>query len=71
MLSEPAQDRSDSETHALNNRPLLLGHRGARAIKSIPENTLASFDRALAGGRLGGLGDPHVPYRERSVGAFR
>ncbi|MGO9085105.1 MAG: glycerophosphodiester phosphodiesterase [Terriglobales bacterium] len=31
-------------------RPLLLGHRGARAIKSIPENTLASFDRALADG---------------------
>jgi len=32
------------------SRPLLLGHRGARAIKSIPENTLASFDRALADG---------------------
>lgn len=31
-------------------RPLLLGHRGARAVKSIPENTLASFDRALADG---------------------
>jgi glycerophosphoryl diester phosphodiesterase len=31
-------------------RPLLLGHRGARAEKSIPENTLASFDRALAHG---------------------
>jgi glycerophosphoryl diester phosphodiesterase len=31
-------------------RPLLLGHRGARAIKSIPENTPASFDRALADG---------------------
>jgi glycerophosphoryl diester phosphodiesterase len=30
--------------------PLLLGHRGARAVKSIPENTLASFDRALADG---------------------
>ena len=28
--------------------PLLLGHRGARANKSIPENTLASFDQALA-----------------------
>lgn len=34
----------------LNPRPLLLGHRGARALKSIPENTLASFDRALADG---------------------
>ena len=32
------------------HRPLLLGHRGARARKSIPENTIASFDRALADG---------------------
>ncbi len=31
-------------------RPLLLGHRGARAKKSIPENTLDSFDLALAQG---------------------
>ncbi len=31
-------------------RPLLLGHRGARSEKSIPENTLASFDLALARG---------------------
>jgi len=31
-------------------RPLLLGHRGARSFKSIPENTLASFDRALGDG---------------------
>jgi glycerophosphoryl diester phosphodiesterase len=31
-------------------RPLLLGHRGARGIRSIPENTIASFDRALADG---------------------
>jgi glycerophosphoryl diester phosphodiesterase len=31
-------------------RPLLLGHRGARARKSIPGNTLASFDLALASG---------------------
>jgi glycerophosphoryl diester phosphodiesterase len=31
-------------------RPLLLGHRGARGFKSIPENTLASFDHALADG---------------------
>jgi glycerophosphoryl diester phosphodiesterase len=30
--------------------PLLLGHRGARAEKSVPENTLASFDLALASG---------------------
>jgi glycerophosphoryl diester phosphodiesterase len=32
------------------SRPLLLGHRGARTVKSIPENTLASFDQALADG---------------------
>lgn len=34
----------------MNIRPLLLGHRGARGLESIPENTLASFDRALADG---------------------
>src|SRR5215472_319633 len=35
---------------APRNRPLLLGHRGARALKSIPENTFSSFDRALEDG---------------------
>lgn len=35
---------------AHTSRPLLLGHRGARARKSIPENTFASFDQALADG---------------------
>lgn len=30
--------------------PLLLGHRGARAVRSIPENTIASFDLALKHG---------------------
>ena len=34
----------------ISPRPLLLGHRGARALKSLPENTLASFDQALADG---------------------
>ncbi|MGD1078927.1 MAG: glycerophosphodiester phosphodiesterase [Candidatus Sulfotelmatobacter sp.] len=34
----------------MSSRPLLLGHRGARALKSIPENTLASFDQALGDG---------------------
>jgi glycerophosphoryl diester phosphodiesterase len=34
----------------METRPLLLGHRGARAEKAIPENTLASFDLALASG---------------------
>ena len=32
------------------SRPLLLGHRGARAVHTIPENTLASFDRSMADG---------------------
>jgi glycerophosphoryl diester phosphodiesterase len=36
-----------SPAHA---HPLLLGHRGARSNKSIPENTFASFDQALADG---------------------
>src|SRR5215469_5915344 len=31
-------------------RPLLLGHRGARATRTIPENTIESFDLALAHG---------------------
>lgn len=30
--------------------PLLLGHRGARATRTIPENTFASFDLALVHG---------------------
>jgi glycerophosphoryl diester phosphodiesterase len=30
--------------------PLLLGHRGASAVKGIPENTFASFDLALKHG---------------------
>ena len=34
----------------MNSRPLLLGHRGARGEKNVPENTLASFDLALAKG---------------------
>lgn len=39
-----------STTREQRTRPLLLGHRGARAVKSIPENTFASFDRALVDG---------------------
>jgi glycerophosphoryl diester phosphodiesterase len=34
----------------METRPLLLGHRGARAEKTISENTLAAFDLALASG---------------------
>jgi len=33
-----------------NNRHLLLGHRGARTVRSIPENTIQSFEQALADG---------------------
>jgi glycerophosphoryl diester phosphodiesterase len=32
------------------SRPLLLGHRGARAFKQVAENTLASFELCLAHG---------------------
>jgi glycerophosphoryl diester phosphodiesterase len=31
-------------------RPLLLGHRGARAVRQIPENSLASFELCLRHG---------------------
>jgi glycerophosphoryl diester phosphodiesterase len=34
----------------MHSHPFLLGHRGARAEKSIPENSLESFDLALAQG---------------------
>lgn len=34
-------------------RPLILGHRGARAVQSIPENTIASFERAMSDGADG------------------
>jgi glycerophosphoryl diester phosphodiesterase len=57
-------------------RPLLLGHRGARARKSIPENTLASFDQALADGcdgfefdvRLSADGKPVVCHDPQTSG---
>jgi glycerophosphoryl diester phosphodiesterase len=32
------------------DRPLLLGHRGARAVRSIAENTFDSFDRCMGDG---------------------
>ena len=34
----------------MNPRPLLLGHRGARAVRGLRENTIESFDQALADG---------------------
>jgi glycerophosphoryl diester phosphodiesterase len=48
-------------------RPLLLGHRGARGVKSIPENTLASFDRALAVGCDGFEFDVRLTGDEEAV----
>ena len=49
------------------DRPLLLGHRGARAVKSIPENTIASFDRALADGCDGFEFDVRMTPDEEAV----
>src|ERR1700687_5237634 len=49
------------------SRTLLLGHRGARALKSIPENTLASFDRALADGCDGFEFDVRLTEDEEAV----
>jgi glycerophosphoryl diester phosphodiesterase len=49
------------------DRLLLLGHRGARAVKSIPENTLASFDRALADGCDGFEFDVRMTADEQAV----
>ena len=34
----------------MSSRPLLLGHRGARAVGGLRENSIESFDRALADG---------------------
>ena len=49
------------------DRPLLLGHRGARAVKSIPENTVASFDRALTDGCDGFEFDVRLTEDEEAV----
>jgi glycerophosphoryl diester phosphodiesterase len=49
------------------SRPLLLGHRGARAVKSIPENTVASFDQALADGCDGFEFDVRLSEDEEAV----
>jgi len=49
------------------NRPLLLGHRGARACKSISENTIASFDQALADGCDGFEFDVRLTADEEAV----
>lgn len=49
------------------SRPLLLGHRGARAVQAIPENTIASFDRALADGCDGFEFDVRLTEDEEAV----
>ncbi len=47
--------------------PLLLGHRGARADKTVPENTLASFDLALTQGCDGFEFDVRLPADGQAV----
>src|SRR5580698_62087 len=49
------------------SRPVLLGHRGARALKSILENTVASFDQALADGCDGFEFDVRLTEDEEAV----
>lgn len=60
-MTDPSLDRPRT------SRPLLLGHRGARAVKSIPENTIASFDRALADGCDGFEFDVRLTADEEAV----
>src|SRR5271170_2301897 len=50
-----------------SSRPLLLGHRGSGAGKAIPENTLASFDQALADGCDGFEFDARLTEDEEAV----
>jgi len=50
-----------------SSRPLLLGHRGCRADRSIPENSLKSFDRALADGCDGFEFDVRLTEDEEAV----
>lgn len=60
----------------MTGRPLLLGHRGARAESSVPENSFPSFDLAFAHGcdgfefdvRRSGDGCPVVCHDERHGG---
>jgi glycerophosphoryl diester phosphodiesterase len=49
LLGEPGDEHGPIKMFSMS-RPLLLGHRGARSTRSIPENTLASFDLALEHG---------------------
>jgi glycerophosphoryl diester phosphodiesterase len=49
------------------NLPLLLGHRGSRASRSVHENTLASFDLALRHGCDGFEFDVRLAGAERAI----
>ncbi len=51
----------------MSDSPLLLGHRGARASSSVPENTPASFDLALEHGCDGFEFDVRLTGCGRSV----
>ena len=51
----------------MSDLPLLLGHRGARASTSVPENTPASFDLALEHGCHGFEFDVRLTRCGRSV----
>jgi len=59
-------------------RPILLGHRGARSTRSVPENSIFSFDLALEHGcdgfefdlRLAGCGGPVVHHGPRVNGVL-
>jgi glycerophosphoryl diester phosphodiesterase len=60
------------------SKPILLGHRGARASRKIPENTLASFELCLQHGcdgfefdvRLSGDGEAVICH-DASVGGMK
>ena len=51
----------------MSERPLLLGHRGARSFKLIPENTIPSFEVALAHGCDGFEFDVRLTADRRAV----
>jgi glycerophosphoryl diester phosphodiesterase len=66
-LREPTPASFPGRIGPMPTRPLLLGHRGARAEKSVPENTLASFDLALAQGCDGFEFDVRLSADEQAV----
>jgi glycerophosphoryl diester phosphodiesterase len=50
LSGRPRSPRPSAYNSPQMFRPILLGHRGARANRSVPENTFQSFDLALAHG---------------------